>query len=151
MWPGAAVAVLLISGAIGCSSWRYIRDPTPDIENARQEYVVNNPGNRYNDDIASGRVRKGMSRLQVRVAWGDPDEVAQNRERTAEVWAYQEYEASRGSSVYLLHFDGELLTQVDIDRAGALPSSEAESAPVARPDRGNASAEGAGKKPGGRG
>jgi outer membrane protein assembly factor BamE (lipoprotein component of BamABCDE complex) len=47
-----------------------MRDITPELQTSRQEYVVNNPGNHFNDDIEVGRVRKGMSRLQVRSTLG---------------------------------------------------------------------------------
>ena len=60
--------------ATGCSSYRYMRDATAQLEDTRSAYVINNPGNKYNDDIVQGRVRPGMSRLQVRVTWGDPDQ-----------------------------------------------------------------------------
>jgi outer membrane protein assembly factor BamE (lipoprotein component of BamABCDE complex) len=98
-----------------------MRDTSPDLHTSRQEYVVNNPGNHFNDDIEAGRVREGMSRLQVRSTWGEPDHVAPRV--GSEVWSYQEIEVSRGSSVYHLRFDGELLTEVDIDRAGAVPAT----------------------------
>jgi outer membrane protein assembly factor BamE (lipoprotein component of BamABCDE complex) len=119
--PLAFLACLPMA-ALGCSSYHYMRDASPELHSARQEYVVNNPGNHFNDDIADGRVRKGMSRLQVRSTWGDPDQVTP-RAANSEVWSYQELEASRGASVYNLRFDGELLTEVDIDRAGAMPGT----------------------------
>jgi len=93
-----------------------MRDPTADLERSRIEYVENNPGNKYNDDIASGKVRKGMSRLQVRVTWGDPDQVAPQPPGT-EFWAYEETEPARGNSVYQLRFDGEILADIDVERA----------------------------------
>jgi len=121
--PHSPLALLacLPMAVLGCSSYHYMRDPTPDLHTSRQEYVVNNPGNHFNDDIEAGRVRKGMSRLQVRSTWGDPDHVTQRV--GSEIWSYQEFEASRGSSVYNLNFHGELLTEVDIDRAGAVPGT----------------------------
>jgi hypothetical protein len=105
-----------------------MRDATPELDMARQEYVRNNPGGRFNGDIAAGRVRKGMSRLQVRVTWGDPDHVTSSVPGS-EVWAYEEVEPSRGTSVYNLHFDGELLTLVDVDHAGVqVPTSDGKGA-----------------------
>jgi outer membrane protein assembly factor BamE (lipoprotein component of BamABCDE complex) len=100
----------------GCSSYRYMRDSSADIERSRLDYVENNPGNKFNDDIASGKVRKGMSRLQVRVTWGDPDQVAPQGPGT-ETWSYEETEPARGTSLYHLRFEGELLASIDIDRA----------------------------------
>lgn len=150
LWSAPILAGMVLAGTVSCSSYRFVKDPTPEIENSRQEYVVNNPGNRFNDDIAAGRVRRGMSRLQVRVAWGDPDQVAPNRDRTAEVWAYEEPEAARGTSVYLLHFEGELLTHVDVERGDTLlPTSDVErEASERRPPA--SGSERTGKKPDGR-
>ena len=109
------VAALL--GAAGCNSYRYVRDTTPQIEQMRYEYVRNNPGNKFNNDILVGRVKPGMSRLQVRVAWGEPDQVsASPNPAVDQVWAYAENEPSRGTSVYNLLFAGELLQGVEVSR-----------------------------------
>ena len=112
----------------GCTAYRYMRDPTADIEKSRRDYSYNNPGNRYNGDIENGRIRVGMSRLQVRVTWGDPDRVARNG-GSGETWSYDETDASRGSSVFMLRFNGELLAQVDVQRAALqLPTNSPEKA-----------------------
>ncbi len=109
------VAALL--GAAGCNSYEYVRDSTPQIEQMRYEYVRNNPGNKFNNDILVGRVQPGMSRLQVRVAWGEPDQVAPSpNPGIDQVWAYAEAEPSRGTSVYKLLFTGELLQTVEVSR-----------------------------------
>ncbi len=110
------VFVAWVALLCGCAAFQSLRDPTPEIDTSRIDYVRNNPGNRFNDDIGTGRIRKGMSRLQVRVTWGDPDQIA--RGNGNEVWAYQETEPSRGSSVCRLRFEGELLTRIDLDRSG---------------------------------
>lgn len=110
---GLFAATLLLSG---CAAYQYVRDPSPDIEKSRRDYVYNNPGNRYNGDIENGRIREGMSRLQVRITWGDPDRIASGT--GSETWSYEETDTSRGSSVYKLRFDGERLAHVGIDRAG---------------------------------
>jgi outer membrane protein assembly factor BamE (lipoprotein component of BamABCDE complex) len=112
----STLTVGVLVALAGCSSYRYMRDSTADIERSRLDYVENNPGNKFNDDIASGKVRKGMSRLQVRVTWGDPDLVAPQGPGT-ETWSYEESEPARGTSLYQLHFDGELLAAIDIERA----------------------------------
>ncbi len=101
--------------ACGCAALQAMRDPTPEIDTSRAEYVRNNPGNRFNNDIGAGRIRKGMSRLQVRVAWGDPDQIA--RGNGTETWAYQDTEPARVATVCRLRFEGELLTRIDLDRS----------------------------------
>jgi outer membrane protein assembly factor BamE (lipoprotein component of BamABCDE complex) len=111
------VLTVVVLGCIGCSSYRYMRETTPDIEHSRKEYVDTNPGSRYTDDILAGRVREGMSRLQVRITWGDPDQVAPGT-LGSEVWSYQELDPNRGTSVYNLQFQGELLANVRVDHAG---------------------------------
>jgi hypothetical protein len=125
--PLAASALLagLLAGPLGCGTYHYMRDATPEIQRARQDYVLNNPGNGYNDDISLGHVRAGMSRLQVRVTWGDPDRVdLSTKPGSGEMWSYDETDASGGTSVYMLQFDGEALSFVQVDRSGALlPSS----------------------------
>lgn len=113
----STLAALVLMAAVGCSSYRYMRDPTPDLERSRLDYVENNPGNKYNDDIARGTVRPGMSRLQVRVTWGDPDEVDPQPPNT-EYWSYEEVDVAR-ASVYQLRFAGEILDEIDVERGGA--------------------------------
>ena len=120
------VFVALTALMCGCAAFQSMRDPTPGIDTSRTEYVRNNPGNRFNDDIGVGRIRKGMSRLQVRVTWGDPDQIV--RGIGNETWAYQETEPSRGYAVCRLRFEGELLSRVDLDHSG-VPLSTDESAP----------------------
>jgi hypothetical protein len=115
----STLAACALAAAFGCSSYRYMRDSTPDLESSRFDYVENNPGNKFNDDIESGRVRKGMSRLQVRVTWGDPDDVAP-QPPNSELWSYEEQAdaAQTVATVYQLRFDGEILTDIDTDRRG---------------------------------
>lgn len=121
--PLAASALFagVLVGPLGCGTYRYMRDVTPEIQHSRQDYVLNNPGNGYNDDISFGRVRAGMSRLQVRVAWGDPDRVdLSTKPGSGETWSYDETDTAPSTSVYLLHFDGEVLSDVRVDRSGVL-------------------------------
>jgi hypothetical protein len=117
-------AVFAMLAGSGCNSYRYMRDSTPQLEESRSAYVVNNPGNKYNDDITQGRVRPGMSRLQVRVTWGDPDQVLPGGSTGIDqVWAYAEVEPSRGSSVYRLLFAGEYLQDVEVSRGYSVVST----------------------------
>jgi len=114
----AFLFLAVLFAAAGCNSYRYLRDSTPQLEQMRYEYVRSNPGGKYNNDILAGRVMPGMSRLQVRITWGDPDQVrAGNAPGIDQIWAYAENEPSRGSSVYELHFTGEVLECVEIQRA----------------------------------
>lgn len=117
--PKSAFLVLAtLFAAAGCNSYRYLRDSTPQLEQMRYEYVRSNPGGKYNNDILAGRLMPGMSRLQVRVTWGDPDQVrAGSTPGIDQIWAYAENEPSRGTSVYELHFSGEVLESVEIQRA----------------------------------
>ncbi|HYV65264.1 MAG TPA: hypothetical protein VE964_03415 [Myxococcales bacterium] len=117
--PKSAFLVLAtLFAAAGCNSYRYLRDSTPQLEQMRYEYVRGNPGGKYNNDILAGRVMPGMSRLQVRVTWGDPDQVrAGSTPGIDQIWSYAENEPSRGTSVYELHFTGEVLEGVEIQRA----------------------------------
>lgn len=127
---GLLAATLLFSS---CTTYQYVRESSPDIEKSRRDYVHNNPGNRYNDDIEEGRIRDGMSRLQVRVTWGDPDRIVTNAANT-ETWAYDETETSRGVVVYNLRFDGELLTHVEIARAALQLQTNAPESTKNNPD-----------------
>jgi outer membrane protein assembly factor BamE (lipoprotein component of BamABCDE complex) len=127
---GLVAATLLLSG---CATYQYMRDSSPDIEKSRRDYVYNNPGNSYNDEIGDGRIRDGMSRLQVRVTWGDPDRIVTNGANT-ETWAYDETETSRGTAVYNLRFDGELLTHVEIERAALQLQTNAPESTKNNPD-----------------
>lgn len=137
------VAGAMLFAVLGCSSYRYLREPSAELEQTRQDYVTNNPGNRFNDDIEAGRIRKGMSRLQVRVTWGDPDDVSPQVPGT-ELWSYQEDDPQRGTSIYSLRFDGELLRTVDIQHSNlTLSTEEKETKPAAELPRPTS-----GKKPG---
>jgi len=140
--------VLIASSLTACGSFRYMRDTTPELDQSRKDYVLNNPGNRFNDEIITGQVRPGMSRLQVRVTWGDPDKAEAGRIPLSTVWTYQEEEPSRGVVLYHLHFEGELLARVDTQHgAPELPSSDAERARKAADDA-NLKTRDSGKKPG---
>jgi hypothetical protein len=120
---GASILGVALFGWAGCSGYQYMRDVTPEIEETRKEYVVNNPKNDFNDDIAVGRVCKGMSRLQVRVTWGEPDRIAPEG-GGLESWWYQEFEPSRGAAIYRLHFRGEILEKVDFQHGGTPISTD---------------------------
>jgi hypothetical protein len=122
MTSRSGILLKLVFGATllcGCQAYRYMRDVTPEVEASRREYVDTNPGNRYNDDITTGQVRTGMSRLQVHVTWGDPDRVSRGAAaggRAAELWSYEEADESRGQCVYVLRFTGEILQDVTVQR-----------------------------------
>ena len=125
----APLTASALAGLLGCGTYYSMREATQELEHARQDYVLNNPGNRYNEDITVGRVRAGMSRLQVRVAWGDPDRVNMStRPGSGEEWAYDETQESSGTAIYKLHFNGEVLSSVKVERAGVqLPTAINES------------------------
>ncbi len=140
--------VLIASSLTACGPFRYMRDTTPELDQSRNDYVTNNPGNRFSDDILDGRVRRGMSRLQVRVTWGDPDRAEAGRVPQSTVWTYMEEEASRGAVQYNLHFEGELLTRLEAKHgAPELPSSDANRARKIAEDATLKGRDG-GKKPG---
>ena len=131
----AFLVLATLFAAAGCNSYRYLRDSTPQLEQMRYEYVRSNPGGKYNNAILAGRVVPGMSRLQVRVTWGDPDQVrAGNTPGIDQIWAYAENEPSRGTSVYELRFTGEVLEAVEIQRAAlvlnASPTSDEKPQPA---------------------
>ena len=116
------LAVALVAGA-GCTGYRYMREVTPEIEQSRREYVENNPKNDFNKDIAAGRVCTGMSRLQVRVTWGEPDDTVKHG-GGQESWTYHEFDPERGTASYNLRFTGEILQRVDFQHAGAPLSTD---------------------------
>lgn len=121
--------ILIASSLTACGSIRYMRDLTPELEQSRTEYVTNNPGNRFNDEILAGRVRPGMSRLQVRITWGEPDKAEIGRIPQSTVWTYQEDEPSRGVVLYHLHFEGELMSSIEVKHGSPeLPSTDADRA-----------------------
>lgn len=136
---GFSVFAVALIACAGCTSYRYMRDPTPEIEQSRVDYVTNNPNNDFNKDIRAGRVRKGMSRLQVRVTWGEPD-LTENRGGGQETWTYVEPDASRGDAAYVLNFQGEILQRVDFQHSGVPPSTtdtdrdREQPQPTTRPD-----------------
>jgi len=120
---GASIlAVALVAGA-GCATYRYMREASPEIEQSRREYVENNPKNDFNNHIAAGRVCKGMSRLQVRVTWGEPDDTVKHG-GGQETWTYHEFDPARGTASYNLRFAGEILQRVDFQHAGAPISTD---------------------------
>jgi hypothetical protein len=87
------------------------------MEAVRHEYVRNNPGNRFNEDILEGRVHPGMSQLQVRVAWGEPDHVTKgSRAGIDQVWTYEEDEPSRGESFFQMRFFQGVLHEIGMTR-----------------------------------
>lgn len=143
------IMTVVVFGCLGCGSYRYMREVTPDVEASRRDYVETNPGSRYKDDILAGRVREGMSRLQVRSTWGDPDDVNPSTPGT-EMWSYSEVDPSRGTSVYNLYFRGELLADVQVQHAGTPLSTSTLDDPKATKTKAEPGAGGdASRKPGG--
>ena len=139
--------VLIASSLAACGPYRYMHETTPELDVSRNEYVTNNPGNRYNDDILDGRVRPGMSRLQVRVTWGDPDKAVAGRVPQSTVWTYEELEPSRGVVQYLLHFEGELLSRLETQHGAPELRSE-ETRDQTSTEDSNLKSQGTGGKPG---
>ena len=115
---GCVIVVASVLWITGCgSSVIYYGDTTPKMETLRQEYVRNNPENRFNEDILAGRVQPGMSRLQVRVAWGEPDRMSKgDRAGIDQVWTYAEDEPSRGESLFQMRFYQGVLHEIATTR-----------------------------------
>lgn len=113
----ALITVALLVSA-GCGAGVvYYGDATPKMEATRHEYVRTNPDNRFNEDILEGRVQTGMSRLQVRVAWGEPDRVKiGDRAGIDQVWTYEEDVPSRGESFYEMRFHKGVLHEIAMTR-----------------------------------
>jgi hypothetical protein len=140
-------SILVASSLAACGPLRYMRDTTPELHVSRHEYVTNNPGNRFNDDILAGRVRPGMSRLQVRVTWGDPDKAALGRIPQSTIWTYEEEDTSRGVVQYLLHFEGELLARLETQHGAPELPTDTERKQTKSDDAGLKTRD-SGKKPG---
>lgn len=116
-----SIACLLVAAALavaGCNRGVvYYGDTTPKMEEVRHDYVRNNPGNRFNEDILEGRVHPGMSELQVRVAWGEPHHIAKGNEAGIDqVWTYREDEPSRGESFFQMRFSQGVLYEIGMTR-----------------------------------
>ncbi len=120
--PRAARFALVTGAALwitGCASngVLYYGEPTQKMTEMRHDYVRNNPNNRFNDDILVGRVHPGMTRLQVRVAWGEPDRVHKgDRAGIDQVWTYEEDEPSRGESFFQMRFYRGVLHEIAMTR-----------------------------------
>jgi len=109
------IGLVLLLGAGGCGTYRAVRDTTPELARSRNEYVEDHPAAPFTDDIAAGRIRRGMSQAQVEVTWGMPDAVRPEG-AASQIWSYDEKNITAGST-YELRFDGDLLVSIDVDRA----------------------------------
>lgn len=111
-----------LAGSLGCArSYLYLHEPNPTLEQRRSSYVQHNPASPFGEDILAGRIRVGMTRVEVVASWGHPDEVQAGPKREIDlVYAYREDEPSRGDSVYLLQFRGELLSNIEVSRGHVL-------------------------------
>jgi hypothetical protein len=131
----AGALVLAMASTLGCSSsYRYLRDSNPQIEERRSVFVSEHPSSAFSDDILDGRVRVGMSRTEVVAAWGDPNEVRAGRGAGIDlVYAYREDEPSRGESTFLLQFAGDVLRRIEVSRARVLLEHDRERLEPATP------------------
>ena len=112
---------LLLLGLGGCSTYNYMHDSSPMLEENRANYVNEHPTGTFNDRILNGQVTKGMTRYEVLVAWGNPDFVRNRKMLPSgvvidEMWKYREDGVSSGSSTYILTFEGDLLDHIEVDR-----------------------------------
>ena len=111
----------LVCGLSGCSTYNYMRDSSPTLENTRFSYVDTHPTGTFNEKIISGQVTTGMTRQEVLVSWGKPDWV-RNRKMTPEgelideMWKYREDASSSTASTFILTFKGDLLDSIEVDR-----------------------------------
>lgn len=116
---GLLLASLL--GLSGCSTYNYLRDSSPALENTRHSYVDSHPTGTFNDKIAEGQITTGMTREEVLVSWGQPDWV-RNRKMTPqgelidEMWKYREDESASSPSTFILTFKGDLLDSIEVNR-----------------------------------
>jgi len=116
-WCAVAFGAALWVAGCGSPGVLYYGESTSKMEEMRHDYVRNNPENRFNEDILVGRVQPGMSRLQVRVAWGEPDRVAKgDRAGIDQVWTYEEDEPSRGESFFQMRFYRGVLHEIAMTR-----------------------------------
>jgi len=121
----ARLPLLLLPAALlglsGCSTYNYMRDATPNLEETRVTYVDSHPSGTFNDNILAGQVTCGMTREQVFVAWGQPDWV-RSRKMTPdgvvidEMWKYREDASEPSPSTFELTFKGDLLDHIEVKR-----------------------------------
>jgi hypothetical protein len=138
MRPARPTLILLATvllGASGCSTYNYMRDASPRMEQTRMHWVESHPTASYNDKIVSGQVTRGMTREEVLVSWGQPDWV-RNRKMTPEgevideMWKYREDEALPSPSTYVLTFKGDLLDLIEVERGYSPFSTKVEETEV---------------------
>jgi hypothetical protein len=113
--------LVLIVGLAGCSTYNYMNDASPVLEQSRVDNTSSHPAGEFNDKILSGQVTKGMTRYEVLVAWGNPNYV-RNRKMTPdgvviyEMWKYRENGGASNASTFILTFAGDLLDHIEVDR-----------------------------------
>jgi hypothetical protein len=125
----------LLLGPSGCSTYNYMRDATPRMEQTRESWVESHPTADYNEKVIGGQVTPGMTREEVLVSWGQPDWV-RNRKMTPdgevidEMWKYREDASLPSPSTYILTFKGDLLDQIEVNRGYSPFSTKVEEAEV---------------------
>lgn len=116
-----ALLPAFLLGLSGCSTYNYMRDSSPTLENTRTSYVDTHPTGTFNEKIVSGQVTAGMTRKEVLVSWGPPDWV-RNRKMTPEgevideMWKYREDASAASPSTFILTFKGDLLDSIEVNR-----------------------------------
>lgn len=91
--PLALLAATFLFSA--CS--RTLRTPVtvePDIQSKRELYARQFPEDPFVEDIVAGRIEKGMSTLQVKLAWGRP------------FHSFEQEEPGESKLIYLFADDG---------------------------------------------
>ncbi len=111
--------LLVVLGAIvllGCSGVSMIERENLTRPEAREEFVVNNPGGSYNEFIRNGEIVKGMDIYEVMASWGLPNVYLVSNSEPLEHWIYYvQNEDSRSILIYTLTFDDDCLHEWDID------------------------------------
>jgi hypothetical protein len=84
IWP------LFIIIAASCTPSPQMYTDSKTMQQARLDYVQNNPEGKYNKDIIDGKIAKGMNFKEVTASWGAPNVRRQIEGTDYEHWIYAE-------------------------------------------------------------
>ena len=114
--PAILLVVAFILTQLGCTGRAGVEKEYFISPEARQDYVIENPEGRFNENIENGEITRGMGYKDVIASWGLPNVYLHSTKAPREFWFYYVEDVNSASVlIYTLCFEEDILGDWDID------------------------------------